>query len=81
MKFLKQQTTPEESRRMRLERECSKLIRRLNDIRNTLNFVEDEKLINALIYEENAVLCLLDELFKSARAEGISIQPHERHKL
>lgn len=78
--WLKKEVSPKEKRRIQVERRCSELIRRLNDVRSTYGFASDDNMIDALIYEENAILCLLGEVYKSARAEGITIEPHERIK-
>lgn len=75
------QPSSEEIRRMQIERRCSELTQRLTDVRNLFAYATDKTMIDALIYEENSVLCLLDELYKFARSEAITIQPHERHRI
>ena len=62
------------------EKRCTELTERLKDIRAAFNYVSDEQAIDAMIYEENAVICLLEQLYKEARAEGISLEIHERRK-
>ncbi len=72
--------TPEEQRRKALARECSLLTERLSDIRNNFDAVTDPPAIDALIFEENAVMCRLEQLYREARAEGISVEIYERGK-
>ncbi len=67
-----------DTRRQKLALECNELTERLTDIRANFNNVTDTAAIDALIYEENAVLCRLEQLYREARAEGIAIEPHER---
>ena len=64
----------------RFERRCTRLTRRLNDIRAAFDMVQDDDTIDALIYEENAVLCRLAALYKEARAAGITLEMYERHR-
>lgn len=67
-------------RRESFEKRCTELTERLQEIRSVFNFVSDEQAIEAMIYEENAVICLLEQLYREARAEGITLQIHERSK-
>ncbi len=60
-----------------LER-ISYLTERLDDVRVTFDLVTDERTIDALIYEENALLCRIEALHREARERGISVQPYER---
>lgn len=60
------------------ERRSARLVERLADIRGAFNMVQDDDTIDALIYEENAVLCRLAALYKQARAEGITLEIYER---
>lgn len=84
MKFLEKLTnsgeTPEEKRRKAFARQCSALTERLADIRANFNAVTDPPAIDALIYEENALLCRLEQLYREARAEGITVELYERQK-
>lgn len=68
----------DDTNRKKLAHECNELTERLTDIRANFNNVTDTATIDALIYEENAVLCRLEQLFREARADGITIEPHER---
>ncbi len=79
-KFTKKGSSPEEERRKEFAREYTALSERLNDIRNNFDAVTDPPAIDALIFEENAVLCRLEQLYREARAEGISVQIYERRK-
>lgn len=76
----KKGASEENPQRESFERRCTELTERLNDIRAAFNFASDEQTIDAMIYEENAVICLLEQLYKEARAEGITLEPHERRK-
>lgn len=76
--FLKKKENPEEKRRAMFEKRYTELVRRLWDIRSTFEMTDDVKMIDALIYEENAVLCHLEALYKEARAAGISLGIYER---
>lgn len=70
-----------DSRREELEQRCTRLTERLHDIRAAFDMSTDNDTTDALIYEENAVLCQLAALYKQARAEGISLEPYERTKI
>ncbi|MBD5383514.1 MAG: DUF2508 family protein [Ruminococcaceae bacterium] len=69
-----------ETRKKTFSRECSELTERLADIRANFDNVTDTASIDALIYEENAVLCRLEQLYREARAEGITVELYERTK-
>lgn len=71
---------PESDKRTELEKRCSELTSRLTDIRACFDMAEDSDTIDALIYEENAVLCHLAQLYRQAREEGISLEHYEREK-
>lgn len=67
------------------ERECldlaeriSELTERLCDVRANFDIVTDERAIDALIYEENALLCRIEALHHEAREHGIKVQPFQR---
>jgi len=51
---------------------------RLSTIRANYDMVTDESTIDALIYEENAVLSKLSGLYRQAREQGITLEPYER---
>lgn len=72
------QTEPD--KRELFERRCSELTERLGDIRACFDMAEDNDAIDALIYEENAVLCHLAQLYKQAKEEGISLEHFERER-
>ena len=71
---------PNEKRREFFKKRCTELVEQLRDIRTNYDFVTDPRSIDALIYAENAAICQLETLIKDAKAEGISIQHHERLK-
>lgn len=69
---------PDKTKRSEQARQLNELTGRLADIRANYGFAEDSQTIEALIYEENAILCRLDALIREARENGMSIQPFER---
>lgn len=79
-KFTKRRTSPEDERRRAFSREYIVLIERLADIRANFDAVCESSAIDALIFEENAVLCRLEQLYREARAEGISVEIYDRRK-
>ncbi len=79
-KFTKRRTSPEDERRRAFAREYIVLIERLADIRANFDAVCESSAIDALIFEENAVLCRLEQLYREARAEGISVEIYDRRK-
>lgn len=78
--ILKKEIPAEEKRREFFERSCSRLTEQLNNIRANFDMTTDVDAIDALIYEENAMLCRLDSLYKQARSEGITLAMHERKR-
>ncbi|MDE7229150.1 MAG: hypothetical protein K2N56_01600, partial [Oscillospiraceae bacterium] len=78
--FSKKEQSAENSRREYYKKRCSELTEQLNDIRTNYDFVSDPQSIDALIFAENSVTCQLELLYREARAEGITIQLHERMK-
>ena len=78
--ILKKELPAEEKRREFFERSCSGLTEQLNNIRANFDMATDESAIDAIIYEENAVLCRLDSLYRQARSEGITLNIHERKR-
>ena len=77
--LLKKKQQPDARREM-YERRCTSLTERLRDIRNAFDMSPDDDTTDALIYEENAVLCRLSALYKQARAEGITLEIYERRR-
>lgn len=69
--------TPYRREQQRISQEYSQLTERLTDIRSDFDQVTDSDVIDALIYEENAVLARLSQLYKDARAGGITLDIHE----
>lgn len=78
--IFKKEIPAEEKRREYFERSCSRLTEQLNNIRANYDMTTDADAIDALIYEENAVLCRLDSLYKQARSEGMTLDMHERRR-
>ncbi len=69
----KKQPTLGEQRAKSLEETYSQLLERLCDVRTMFDYALDAEIIDALIYEENAILCRLERLYKDAREGGISL--------
>ncbi len=55
----------------------TELIERLSTIRANYDMVTDESTIDALIYEENAVLSKLSGMYRQAREQGITLEYYE----
>ena len=73
-------SAPDEKYRELFKKRYTELTEQLRDSRNNYNFVSDPSAIDALIYAENSLTCQLEVLLKEAKAEGITIQLHERLK-
>ncbi len=58
----------------------AELTQQLAAIRANFDFAEDDNSIDALIYEENAVLARLAQLNKTARAAGTRCEPFLQKK-
>ena len=65
--------SPDKLRETEILQEYSRLTDRLEQIRTNYDFVSDNAEIDALIYEENAVLSRLAALLRKARAMGIHV--------
>ena len=61
-----------------LARRLGALTEQLKDVRANFDIVTDERAIDALIFEENALLCRIESLHREARERGLSVQPYER---
>lgn len=66
--------SPDKRRETQLLQEYSRLTDRLEQIRTNYDFVSDNAEIDALIYEENAVLCRLAALFRKAKDMGVHVE-------
>ncbi len=71
---------PRDKRETLLEETYTELLQQLEDVRAMFDFATDSAMIDALIYEENALLCRLEKIYKDARAEGISLKIYENRK-
>ena len=58
----------------KLRREYNELLSHLSDIRSNYNFTDNPSAIDALIYEENAALCRLQELYREARELNMTLE-------
>lgn len=64
-----------------LAREYSELTERLSAIRANFDFAEDDCAIDALIFEENAVLARLSAMYREARESGIQLEPYDLQNI
>ena len=62
---------------VKLKKEYNELLNRLSDIRRNFNFTDNPSAIDALIYEENAALCRLHELFREAKENNVTLEMFE----
>ena len=74
----RRRTTPDERQKKELLEEYTLLTDKLEQIRANYDFVSEDAEIDALIYEENAVLCRLSALYRRARESGIHVDYPER---
>ncbi len=77
---LKAEKPPRDKREKLLEETYTELLQQLEDVRAMFDFATDNSMIDALIYEENALLCRLEKIYKDARDEGISLRTYENRK-
>lgn len=59
---------------------CEELTEQLSDIQSNFDFATEPQAIESLIYAEKSVTCMLEQLFRSAREEGVTLELHERRK-
>lgn len=72
--------TAEERRQKKLAAQYTELTERLSEIRTNFDLAEEAELIDALIYEENALLARLSALYKEAKNSGIRLEIYELKK-
>lgn len=77
-KSVKQRNILSENECRDLAERISELTEQLGDVRSNFDIVTDERAIDALIYEENALLCRIEALHHEARERGITVQPFQR---
>ena len=58
-------------------RDYSAALARLREIRANFDFAADEALTDALIFEENAAVMLLEKLIREAKSRKITIEFYE----
>lgn len=68
----------DDSEREDIAKRITALTEQLDDVRANFDFVTDERTIDALIYEENALICRIESVHREARERGITVQPFER---
>lgn len=76
----KVEKSPREKREALVEETYTELLGQLDDVRAMFDFATDSSMIDALIFEENALLCRLEKIYKDARTEGISLRTYENRK-
>ncbi len=82
MLLRKKKLSPYKQEQQRFSREYALLTEQLTQIRANFDQVTDNDAIDAMIYEENAVLARLAQLYKDAKAAGITLDIYEcvQHK-
>ena len=76
--FTRRRTSPDECRKQDFIEEYTALSERLHQIRSNYDLVSEDAEIDALIFEENAVLCRLSSMYTKAREMGIHVDFQER---
>ena len=74
LKFKAHKEPQEDKKSQRLRREYNELLNRLSEIRSNFDFIDNPTSIDALIYEENATLCRLQELYREARERNMKLE-------
>lgn len=72
--LMRRRTDPEQERSQEFLREYTELSDRLQTIRTNYDHVSEDADIDALIYEENAVLTRLSALYWRAREMGLHVE-------
>lgn len=72
--LMRRRTDPEQERSQEFLREYTELSDRLQTIRTNYDHVSEDAEIDALIYEENAVLTRLSALYRRAREMGLHVE-------
>lgn len=72
--LMNRRPTAEESRARAFKKEYDELKDRLDCIRTNFDNVSADSDIDALIFEENAVLCRISALYRQARESGIRLE-------
>lgn len=72
--LMRRRTDPEQERSQEFLREYTELSDRLQTIRTNYDHVSEDAEIDALIYEENAVLTRLSALYRRAREIGLHVE-------
>ena len=80
LKFKIHKASADDQKSESIRKEYNELLNRLSDIRSNYNFIDNPSSIDALIYEENAALCRLQELYREARESSITLEAFERNK-
>lgn len=75
--LFRKRAEPLDEQREVVRKEYSELLEKLSDIRRNFNFAEEEACVDALIFEENAVVKRLEKLLREAKESGLSIEFYE----
>lgn len=76
--LLNRRPSADKLRERELMREYSALMDRLSQVRTSFDFADSDEEIDALIYEENAVLCRLRAVYQQARDMGLRVDFPDR---
>ena len=74
------QSEPVDEQRELYRLRCEELTEELENIRSGFDYATEPGAIESLIYAEKSVTCMLEQLIRSAKEEGITIEMHERKK-
>lgn len=66
-----------DAERVAFRRDYAEALARLREIRSNFDFAVDDALTDALIFEENAAVMLLEKLIREAKSRKISIEFYE----
>lgn len=76
--LLNRRPSADKLRERELMREYSALMDRLSQVRTSFDFADSDEEIDALIYEENAVLCRLRAVYQQAQDMGLRVDFPDR---
>ncbi len=77
---LKKKPTAQQLQRQKLSQQYTELTEQLAQIRTNFDHATEPDMIDALIFEENSSLARLSQLYKEARAAGVTLEVYEKKK-
>ena len=80
MLTLKKRPTAQQLLQQRFSHEYAELTEQLTQIRTNFDHATEPDVIDALIYEENSTLSRLSQLYKEARASGVTLEIYQNKK-